>query len=308
MVIVEIVFYFFNLQNDPLWSAKLLQTNPDAIVQAHKNFLEVGSDLIVTLTYQASVGGFQEHLGVSEQGARELIGSSVSLARQACQEVSSEKGEVITATVAGSVGAYGAVLHDNSEYTGSYAENITTQELIDFHRPRVQALLDAGADMLAVETIPIQKEVDAVVELLKEFPNSVSYVSYTCKNGDEVAHGERFSEAVRSAVQSDQVVAVGINCTLPEHISPLLKSIQHLDLSKPVLVKPNSWEKWTAGKGWHGRASALSRKDYAREWVDLGARWLGGCCRVTPSDIADLKHVVTDLQKAKGEGIAYDQR
>ncbi|KAL5004388.1 hypothetical protein ScPMuIL_017844 [Solemya velum] len=294
------------IDKDPLWSSRLLQTEPGSIVKAHKNFLEVGSDLIVTVTYQASVEGFQEHLGVSEQGARDLIGSSVRLARQACQEVGQEKGVAGEATVAGSVGPYGAVLHDGSEYTGNYAEKMTTEELVDFHRPRVQALLEAGADILAVETMPIPKEAEAVVQLLREFPNSKYYVSYMCKNGDEVAHGERFSEAVRSVVQSDQVVAVGINCTHPKHISPLLKSIQHLDLSKPVLVKPNSGEDWTPNEGWYGRASAPLLSSYVKEWIDLGAKWIGGCCRITPSDIADLRKVISDLQEERATVVMRD--
>jgi len=56
--------------------------------------------------------------------------------------------------VAGSVGPYGACLHDRSEYTGSYVDHVTPEELKAWHRPRMAALLEAGAHLLAIETIP----------------------------------------------------------------------------------------------------------------------------------------------------------
>ena len=56
--------------------------------------------------------------------------------------------------MAGSVGPYGACQHDGSEYHGNYVDHMTTEELIEWHRPRVVELLASGADILACETIP----------------------------------------------------------------------------------------------------------------------------------------------------------
>lgn len=55
------------------------------------------------------------------------------------------------------------------------------QELIDWHRPQVAALVEAGVDMLAVETIPSLKEAEAILRLLKEFPEAKAYVTFSCK-------------------------------------------------------------------------------------------------------------------------------
>ncbi|XP_052217585.1 homocysteine S-methyltransferase YbgG-like isoform X2 [Dreissena polymorpha] len=172
------------INSDPLWSARLLHTNPEAVKQAHRNFFTKGSDIVVTASYQASVAGFVEHLGVTEEGAVLLIKRSVHLARQAADEVSKDLG-CKNGRVAGSVGPYGACLHDGSEYTGNYIEGLSDKELQAWHRPRIGALLEAGADLLAIETIPCQREAELVVKLLEcEFPSSQAWVTFSCKVSD----------------------------------------------------------------------------------------------------------------------------
>ncbi|KAK3598408.1 hypothetical protein CHS0354_005501 [Potamilus streckersoni] len=276
-------------KGDPLWSSKLLHTNPEGIVQAHKNFLLAGAEAIFTVTYQAWVEGFQRHLGLTKDEAVKVMENGVRLARRACQEVSKETGEA-EGLVAGSVGPYGASLHDGSEYTGIYIEKITSQELVDWHRPRVKALVDGGADFLAIETIPVCQEAEAIVRLLQEFPAAEASVSFSCKDGSHTCHGELFSDAVRSVCQSDQVIAVGLNCTSPQYVTPLLKSIEHLKIKKPILVKPNSGELWNAmDKRFYGQNHFQDLSDCIGDWIDQGARWIGGCCRVYPDDIKRIK-------------------
>jgi homocysteine S-methyltransferase len=57
------------------------------------------------------------------------------------------------------------------------------QEMIEWHRPQVKALTDAGVDILAFETVPAQKEAEALVQLLSEFPSSKAWISFSCKVG-----------------------------------------------------------------------------------------------------------------------------
>jgi S-methylmethionine-dependent homocysteine/selenocysteine methylase len=83
--------------------------------------------------------------------------------------------------IAGSVGPYGSALHDGSEYTGSYMAHASPKEMADWHRPRIQALVEAGVDILAFETIPAQSEGEVLVELLKEFPEQKAWLSFSCK-------------------------------------------------------------------------------------------------------------------------------
>lgn len=79
------------------------------------------------------------------------------------------------------MGPYGAALHDGSEYSGSYWSSVSIELLKEWHRPRIEALLDGGADLLAFETVPCKMEGIALVELLKEFPNARAWLSFSCK-------------------------------------------------------------------------------------------------------------------------------
>lgn len=81
--------------------------------------------------------------------------------------------------IVGSVGPYGASLHDGSEYTGSYAKYKTANQIRDWHISRITALVEGGVDMLALETIPCQLEAEVLVQLLKEFPEMKAWLSFS---------------------------------------------------------------------------------------------------------------------------------
>lgn len=301
-----------NLQGDPLWSARLLYTNPQAIRDAHYRFLLSGADVISTATYQASVEGFIDHLSVSSEGARELIMSGVQLAKEAVKSFVSGTNPNPTAQsdeaklnsgcsggledqrrplVAGSLGPYGAFLHNGSEYTGDYAEKMSIQELKAWHRPQMECLAAAEADVLAFETIPSIKEAEALVELLKEFPNTKAWLSLSCKDVKSLSDGSLFTEAVQIANRSKQLIAVGVNCCPPELVEPLLDSAKSV-LSPEIswVVYPNSGEDWDSEQGWHASETTASAPlEMSRTWVKQGAALIGGCCRISPAQIATLR-------------------
>ncbi|KAJ7377010.1 hypothetical protein OS493_031283 [Desmophyllum pertusum] len=283
----------FNIDSDPLWSARILVENPEAVKSVHKSFLESGANIVITATYQVSIEGLFQYCGLDENKALDVIHEGAKIAQEACHEVYSNAGCQRKLLVAGSVGPYGACQHDGSEYTGKYVDNITIQELMDWHRPRVEALLKAGVDILALETIPAQKEAEALIQLLKEFPTAKAWLCFSCKDGSHTCHGELFADVVTKAVnQSTQIVAVGVNCTSPLFVKSLLQSIKgKVDL--PFVVYPNSGEEWKDGKWDDSEYQPLP--DYVLEWVEAGARWIGGCCRIQPKDIASIRQMVDRL-------------
>uniref|UniRef100_A0A3Q3JU33 Hcy-binding domain-containing protein n=1 Tax=Monopterus albus TaxID=43700 RepID=A0A3Q3JU33_MONAL len=278
-----------HIQGDPLWNARLLHTNPQAIRDAHYRFLLSGADVISTATYQASITGFINHLDLSSEGARELLMSGVRLAKETVERfVSDSPAEQRYSLVAGSVGPYGAFLHDGSEYTGAYAKEMTTETLKVWHRPQIDCLAAAGVDLIAFETIPSIKEAEALLELLKEFPNSKAWLSFSCKDGRCISDGNPFTDAVQIANRSRQLVAVGVNCCSPAIVEPLLDSARHLlgpDMS--WVVYPNS------GEEWDNEATGLSSFDFCPVFQRVLSEALlcpvGGCCRVSPTHIAELK-------------------
>lgn len=265
--------------NDPLWSARLLIENPDAIEAVNNDYLEAGADIATTATYQATFEGFAER-GIDEAESERLLRLAVDIARRACDR--NARGLVVA-----SVGCYGAFLHDGSEYRGDYG--LSRDELMAFHRRRLEVLIDAGPDLVAFETIPSLIEAEAIVRLLDELSDVPAWISFSCQNDAEVSHGERFSDCVAVCAGSPRVVAVGVNCTPPQHISQLLRAGASVT-DKPLAVYPNSGEGWDASTHeWTPAGAAFSIVDHAAEWRALGARLIGGCCRTTPETIRAMR-------------------
>ncbi|MGJ0127663.1 homocysteine S-methyltransferase [Pantoea sp. Ep11b] len=270
---------------DALWSAKVLMENPELIYQVHYDYFVAGARCAITASYQATPQGFAAR-GLDEAQSLALIAQSVELARRARQDYLAVRPDAKTLLVAGSVGPYGAFLADGSEYRGDYT--LPEAEMIAFHRPRVQALLAAGADLLACETLPSFAEAQALVKLLAEFPEGRAWFSFTLRDAGHISDGTPLTEVVSWLNQQPQVVALGINCVALESVTPALQQLQKLT-DKPLVVYPNSGEQYDAGsKTWHSAPSGCTLHDKLGEWQQAGARLIGGCCRTSPNDIASI--------------------
>jgi len=271
-----------------LWSARLLTDDPRAVEEAHAAFFAAGARVATTASYQASVSGFAR-AGVDRHSAEELIRRSVHIAARA--RARSALAE--PAWIAGSVGPYGASLADGSEYRGDY--HLSVSELREWHRPRIALLVEAGAEVLALETVPSATEVEA---LLAEIDGSDvdCWLSVTC-TGDRTRAGEPAAEVFAMTRGVDEVMAVGINCTDPADASALV-GVAAAASGKPVVVYPNSGEAWDAGsRRWSGAAAFIPGAVHG--WVRDGARLIGGCCRVGPGEIAEIAELVSNTRGSR---------
>ena len=275
---------------DPLWSAKCLIERPDLIREVHLDYFRAGADVATTATYQASFEGFARR-GIERPEATRLMLAAVSLALAARDEfwsVASNRAGRLRPLVAASIGPYGAMLADGSEYSGRYAPDDAA--LADFHRQRLAVLTDAGADLLACETIPCLREARVLAQLLQEFPRACAWISFSCKDGMHNCAGEDMGACVAELDDYPQIVAVGVNCTAPQYITPLLQRMRGRT-GKPLVIYPNSGEIFDASsKQWSGGAMQLEPQ--AADWQREGARLIGGCCRTAPSDIRRVKQCV----------------
>ncbi len=271
-----------NIDGD-LWSAVLLQSNPCAIVDAHRAYLDAGSEIIATASYQASRSGFMA-TGLSAADADGLIVSSVTLAEQAREEfLRANPGTERVPLIAASIGPYGAVLHDASEYTGQYG--VTEDELREFHRGRLELLDRSEADLLACETIPSFEEAKVLAELLGE-AMSPAWVSFSCRDQGHISDGTPFADVLGLFEGHSRVLAVGVNCIAPGLILPIIATLKSLAPDKAIIVYPNSGETYHAeDNSWSGTATDLQCEQSAQEWIDAGAQLVGGCCRIGPSQI-----------------------
>jgi homocysteine S-methyltransferase len=279
---------------DRLWSARLLIENPDLIRQVHWDYFLAGADVAITASYQATFEGFSQR-GLTFSQSSEVMKLSVRLAQQARHEFWNDerrRAGRIRPLVAASIGPYGAFLADGSEYRGDY--RLTTEQLMDFHRPRLAILATSGADLLACETIPCLDEAHALLRVLSEFPEARAWLSFSCCDSEHLSSGEKFADAVALAHDSPQIVAIGVNCTPPRFIEDLLLIGRRIT-DTPLLCYPNSGETWDAlHHCWLLGEGGGDFSEPARRWFDAGARLIGGCCRTTPQDIAAIRRAVVE--------------
>ncbi|KAL0551099.1 hypothetical protein IC582_010181 [Cucumis melo] len=289
--------------NDPLWSAKCLLTSPHLVRRVHLDYLDAGANIISTASYQATLQGF-EAKGFSRDESEDLLTKSVQIAIEArdiylerCTKDSWDFTETGAGSrrpvlIAASIGSYGAYLADGSEYRfGEYGESVTLETLKNFHRRRVQILANAGADLIAFETIPNKLEAQAYAELLDEEGIEIpAWFSFNSKDGINVVSGDSISDCASIADASKQVVAVGINCTPPRYIHGLILSIQEVT-DKPIVVYPNSGETYDGVTKQWLKSDGMIGEDfvsYVRKWKEAGASLFGGCCRTTPNTIRGI--------------------
>ncbi|KAL6448426.1 hypothetical protein ACFW04_000388 [Cataglyphis niger] len=291
------------IDGDPLWTARFLITDPNAVFATHLDFLRAGADIILTNTYQATINGFMKYLDITEEESLQIIRNAVDYAKDAVNVYNKEIEDDANVAnrkplIAGSCGPYGAFLHDGSEYTGSYCPNVSREFLIDWHRPRIRTLVEKGVDLLAIETIPCVREAEALIDLLKEFPDVHAWLSFSCRNdGKNIVDGSNFQEiAVRCYKNAlpGQILAVGINCIAPQYVTTLLKGINRSgsDDFIPLVVYPNSGEKYIVSEGWKKEGEAPSLHEFIDEWLDLGVCYIGGCCRTYATDIKKIRYKV----------------
>ena len=267
--------------NHVLWSASLLRTNPDAIVAAHEAYLSAGAECIETASYQASYEGFAS-LGISSGQADEMMRLSIRLASKA-----NKAGH---AMIAASIGPYGAMLADGSEYKGNYG--VARSTLVGFHKSRLDLFDETEADVLAVETIPSLEEAEVLAELLAEC-STPSWVSFSCKDESNICDGHSIAKAAAIFKDHPKVVAVGINCTQPQYAVSLIKRIKQVLPEKHIVAYPNSGEIYNAStNSWSGTVSPVECSLAAVEWVNAGAKIVGGCCRMGPKHIAAIKAAI----------------
>lgn len=270
---------------DDLWTARLLQDAPDEIAAVHREYFRAGAQVATTASYQASIDGF-ERAGMSRAEAERVITRSVAIAREVRDEVDASAGDGVLRLVAASVGPYGAVLADGSEYRGRYG--LSRSALRDFHGPRMELLAGAAPDLLALETIPDLDEVAVLLDLVEElaFP---AWLSCTVA-GDRLRDGRPASEAFALAAGRDAIVAVGVNCCAPGDVLPGVRSAV-VASGKPAIAYPNSGETWDgAARRWTGEPELDVR--LTSDWVTAGARFIGGCCRVGPAGVAAIARAV----------------
>jgi homocysteine S-methyltransferase len=272
----------------PLWSARVLQDEPGAVREVHLAYFDAGAEVATSASYQATYPGYAA-AGTSPRETTTLLRRSVEIADQARREAAARDEAagrpVRRRWVAASVGPYGAMLADGSEYRGDYGR--TVRELQEFHRPRLEVLAEACADVgdavLACETVPSLREVEALAAEVSRL-GVPAWLSVT-PAGDRLRTGEPLEAAFAVTADVPEFVAVGVNCCDPADVDAGIATA--VAAGRPVIAYPNTGEGWDAvARAWTGRPTL--DPEAAQRWRTAGARALGGCCRVGPALLREI--------------------
>lgn len=298
---------FTRMLRSPLWSALALVEAPDLLEEIHYDQFSSGIvQYVSSCSYQASVEAFQRELGgkCSDAQAEELLRQSIRLVRRAAERWLHECGCGQTGFVlriVASCGTFAAQLADGSEYSGQLGGR-TVVELMEFHRRRLDILLQEQPDLIAFETIPSLLEVEAICRLLSSDPTLIerTWLSVCCRDGEHLNDGTLLVQGLRLITQimtaggrRVRLFGVGVNCTEPQYVSQIVATIRAElppTIYQHIVCYPNSGERWDASERRWLPASD-GRNDFTQCMINAsrqGATILGGCCRVTLDDLRDL--------------------
>lgn len=251
----------------------------DVIISIHRRYVEAGSNIIYANTFGAN----RYKLEGSGYGVSEVVKASVSAAKEAAQG---------RAFVALDVSSLGQML----EPLGT----LTFEEAYDAYREVMLAGIEAGADLVAIETMSDLYEVKAALLAAKENTNLPVIVTMSFEKNGRTFTGCTAESAVRT-LTSLGADAIGLNCSMgPDDVYPIIRTIAE-NTYLPVIAKPNGGlPDPVTGK------FSLDADSFAQEMqkcIEAGATVVGGCCGTTPEHIKALKNSLDGLTPAKRDCI-----
>jgi 5-methyltetrahydrofolate--homocysteine methyltransferase len=255
----------------------LVMADPDTILKLESAFVEAGSDIILTCTF----GGTRLRMKESKYADRapEVNKRAAELARKAA----SARSGVL---VAGSMGPTGALMQPFGP--------LTSEDVTAAYTEQARALTEAGVDLLLIETMFAFEETNAAYEGARSVSALPIVVSFSYDRGLRTMMGVRPTDVIRTYTEKGAVL-VGANCgTTLENMEYILSEYAEAMPDFPLWAKPNAGlprmdaEKDIAVYD----VTPKEMGEYAKKYVELGARVVGGCCGSTPKHVAGIVKAV----------------
>ena len=246
----------------PLWSARAVLERPDLVLAVHRENVEAGVDVLTAATFRTQ----PKLLGAA---ARDAARRAVSLAREAA---SARPGVI----VAGSVAPVADLVPADAE-------------LARLHALHAEALAEAGADLLLLETFGTAREWRAAARAAGATGLPLVACATTREDG-ALLSGEPLEEAARALLSLPSPPAVlGVNCVPARRLAASLALLADAAPGLPLAAYGNTGLPFDEAAGLF--AEPIAPEEYAKEalsWLALGARLVGGCCGTNASHVAVL--------------------
>ncbi len=258
---------------------KWILDHPEVFIELQKAYVEAGTQILYAPTFTANRIKLQEYELECEQ--QKLIAELVALSKEASGGKS---------LIAGDITMTGKQL--------APVGTLALEELIDVYKEQITYLIEAGVDLLVVETMMSLAECRAAVIAAKEICELPVMVTLTFEANGRTLFG---TDARTAAIvlESLGVDAVGVNCsTGPAKMVDIVKDMANV-CSIPIIAKPNAGLPETDKEG--NTVYPMGAEEFAGEMkllIEAGASILGGCCGTTPKHIAALKQLVANREPA----------
>ncbi len=274
----------------------LTLTQPEAISGIHRAYLEAGSDLVETNTFNA------QRISLADYGMEDLVYElnleSARLARAAC-DAATAADPSRPRFVAGALGPTNRTASISPDVNDPGARNVTYQELVDAYLEQANGLVDGGADLLLIETIfdtlNAKAAIFAVETLFEERGRRWPVmISGTITDASGRTLSGQVTEAFWNSVRHAKPLLVGLNCALgADEMRPYLAEVSRVAdcfvSSYPNAGLPNAF-------GEYDEAPSQTA-EIVREFADSGlVNLLGGCCGTTPDHIAAMASLVAGIK------------
>jgi len=252
-------------------------TQPAIVAEIHQEYIQAGAQLIKTNTFGANRTKLDRH-GL-ENRVPEINAAAVNLAQRV---VSASFKEVI---IAGDVGPLGVPMAPFG--------HIQPEEAVDIYLEQVQALVDAGVDLVLIETMVDIYAVRAAVQAVHQVdPNMPVIASMTFTRDRRTLLGDT-PEEVAERINDLDVDMIGVNCSGgPAQLLRILRKMKAAVPEGHFSVMPNAGFPERVGGRIMYPAGPEYFHDYALAFWRAGANLIGGCCGTTPAHIAVIADTV----------------
>ena len=248
-------------------------TNPAAVADIHREYIEAGAQLVITNTFGANRYKLSKH-GL-QNDVVEINRAGVELAKRI---VSSSFKDVL---IAGDVGPLGVRIAPFGRVKPEEARSAFAEQ--------VQALAEAGADLIVIETISDLYEIQETIKAAKSTSSLPVVATVTFTRDDVTLLGDDPTKVARTLHIAGADV-IGVNCSGgPSQLLRILKQMKHAVPNGKFWVKPNAgWPEQVGGRIMYP-ADPEYFGEYALSLREAGANVVGGCCGTTPQHIAAMK-------------------
>ena len=264
-------------------------TQPDQVAAIHREYLAAGADILETNTFGANRYKLSQH-GLEDQVV-EINTAAVQLARQVIDEAGTQ------ALVAGSVGPLGVRLAPFGR--------VRPEQAFDAFRQQIEALVEAGADLLVLETHSDVYELQEAIRAARAVTDLPVVAMMTFTRDDRTLLGDTPKKVAQALVETGADI-IGANCSEgPAQLLRLVARMQPTVGDRPLCAIPNAgWPERVADRIMYP-ATADYFGDFAASAAQAGFALIGGCCGTTPDHIRQMRQALEHLPSLPGRSPVY---